>query len=203
MDPLAAVVYFYYVRFFEVTEKMSECRATLLAAQRTATLRHDDESQAALLNLLLRNYLHYNLYEQADKLISKSTFPETTGNNQLARFMYYLGRIKAVQLDYTASHRHLLQAIRKAPQSDVAAGFRQAVYKLSIVVQLLMGELPDRSLFRQPTLRKALEPYYHIANSVRIGDLSKFQETLAKYGSKFKSDKTFTLIVRYGFQHSH
>jgi 26S proteasome regulatory subunit N3 len=168
----------------------------LLVAQRIATLKRDDESQASLVNLLLRNYLHHDLFEQAEKLVSKSTFPESSGNNQMARYMYYLGRIKAVQLDYTASHRHLLQAIRKAPQSDVAAGFRQIVYKLSVVVQLLMGEIPDRSIFRQASLRKSLEPYYHIAQSVRIGDLSKFQETLAKYGSKFKADKTYTLIIR-------
>jgi 26S proteasome regulatory subunit N3 len=29
----------------------------LLAAYRTASLRHDDETQATVLNLLLRNYL--------------------------------------------------------------------------------------------------------------------------------------------------
>src|SRR2546429_6265237 len=48
--------------------------------------------QATLLNLLLRNYFYYNLYDQADKLVSKTTFPETAGNNQQARYMYYLGK---------------------------------------------------------------------------------------------------------------
>lgn len=38
-----------------------------------------------------------------------------------------LGRIKAIQLDYTASHNHLLQAMRKAPQNTITAGFQQAV----------------------------------------------------------------------------
>ena len=63
----------------------------LLAAQRTATLRRDDDCQATLLNLLLRNYLLCDLYDQADKLVSKSSFPESANNAQYARYMYYLG----------------------------------------------------------------------------------------------------------------
>lgn len=59
---------------------------------RTATLRSDFDGQASILNLLLRNYLHYNLIEQADKLVSKSTFPETASNNEWARYLFYLGR---------------------------------------------------------------------------------------------------------------
>ena len=77
--------------------------------------------------------------------------------------MYYLGRIKAIQLDYTSSHQHLLQAIRKAPASTThASGFQQSVQKLSIIVQLLMGEIPERKIFRQPELKKALLPYLSI-----------------------------------------
>jgi 26S proteasome regulatory subunit N3 len=41
--------------------------------------------------------------------------------------LFFSGRIKAIQLDYTASHMHLNQAIRKAPQNTVTAGFQQAV----------------------------------------------------------------------------
>ena len=36
----------------------------LLWLHRTAVLRHDDYGQETLLNLLLRNYLHYSLYDQ-------------------------------------------------------------------------------------------------------------------------------------------
>jgi len=196
LDQLSARVYFYYARFYELTDRLADIRPTLLAAHRTATLRRDDDSQATLLNLLLRNYFHYNLYEQADKLVSKTTFPESAGNNQLARYMYYLGRIKAIQLDYTASHAHLLQAIRKAPQASVAAGFQQSVYKFFIIVQLLMGEIPERSIFRQPILKKALIPYLAITQAVRIGDLNQFQEQLVRYDTGFQSDKTYTLILR-------
>lgn len=58
---------------------------------RTATLRHDADGQAVLLNLLLRNYLTFNLYDQAEKLVSKSVFPELANNNEWARYLYYTG----------------------------------------------------------------------------------------------------------------
>ncbi|EPB85306.1 hypothetical protein HMPREF1544_07920 [Mucor circinelloides 1006PhL] len=196
LDQIAARVYFYHGRFHELSNKLAEIRPIQLAAHRTATLRHDDESQATLLNLLLRNYFFHNLYDQADKLVSKSTFPEKAGNNQAARYAYYLGRIKALQLDYTAAHTYLTQAIRKAPQNNVTAGFQQTAYKFFIVVQLLMGEIPERSLFRQPILKKALAPYLVITQAVRVGDLNKFQEGLAQFDAVFKKDKTYTLILR-------
>ncbi|KAJ3201251.1 26S proteasome non-ATPase regulatory subunit [Entophlyctis luteolus] len=162
MDPLSAKIFFYYERFHEAAGRLAEIRPKLLAAQRTATLRHDEETQAMLLNLLLRNYLHFNLCDQADKLVSKSLFPENAGNSQSARYYYYLGRIKAIQLDYTASHRDLMQAIRKAPKNIKSAGFQQAVHKLAIIVQLLTGEIPERGIFKQPFLMDALIPYLSI-----------------------------------------
>jgi hypothetical protein len=71
--------------------KTNHNNRTLLSALRTATLRNDDETQTYLLNLLLRNYLHYNLYDQAEKLVSKTTVSESAANHQLARYLYYLG----------------------------------------------------------------------------------------------------------------
>ena len=179
-----------------MSNRLAEIRPTLLAAQRTATLRRDNECQATLINLLLRNYFHYNLYDQADKLVSKTAFPESAGNNQLARYMYYVGRIRAIQLNYTESHANLVQAIRKAPQNASTAGFQQAVHKLFIIVELLMGDIPERSIFRQPYLKKALIPYLHIVQAVRIGDLANFQDTLAKYAIVFRNDRTYTLVLR-------
>ncbi|KAI8140645.1 proteasome regulatory subunit C-terminal-domain-containing protein [Fennellomyces sp. T-0311] len=196
LDQIAARVYFYHARFYELSGRLAEIRPMQLSSLRTATLRRDDETQATILNLLLRNYFVHNLYDQADKLVSKSAFPENAGNNQAARYAYYLGRIKALQLAYTSAHTYLTQAIRKAPQNNVTAGFQQTVYKFFIVVQLLLGEIPERSLFRQPMLKKALVPYLHITQAVRIGDLNKFQEGLAKFDAVFKKDKTYTLILR-------
>ena len=184
-----------------------------LAAQRTASLRHDDETQASLINRLLRSYLHYSLYDQADKLISKTNFPASAPNSQYARYHYFLGRIKTVQLDYTAAHTNLQQAIRRAPAPKLAPGFYQAVHKLFVVVELLMGDIPDRSLFRHPVLEKALRGYFDIVKgeptafcqvssadthhlAVRTGSLSQFQSTLSTHAAGFEADKTYTLVAR-------
>lgn len=151
--------------FHGMIDSSTTCRL-FLAAQRTASLRHDDETQASLINRLLRSYIQYSLYDQADKLVSKTTFPTSAGNPQFARYHYYLGRIKAVQLNYTAAHTNLQQAIRRAPPAKTAPGFYQAVHKLSVVVDLLMGEIPERSLFRHPVLDKALAGYFEIVKGM-------------------------------------
>lgn len=146
--------------------------------------------------LLLRNYLHYNLYNQADRLVSKISFPEAATNNLIARYFYYLGRIRAIQLDYASAHSHLTNAIRKAPQGAKAAGFLQAAHKLNIIVDLLMGGIPERSIFRQPMLEKALVPYLQIVQAVRKGDITLFTEAFNKHGNKFRLDGTSSLILR-------
>src|SRR5258708_7312536 len=94
----------------------------LLAAQCTTSLCHDDETQASLINCLLRSYLHYSLYDQANQLLSKTNFPTSAPNLQYACYPYYLGRIK-VQLDCTAVHTNLQQAIHRALAPKLAPGF--------------------------------------------------------------------------------
>ncbi len=183
------------MRCYELTDELSCIKSFLHSRLRTATLRNDFEGQAVLLNCLLRVYLHYNLYEQASKLVSKSVFPEVASNNEWARFLYYLGRIKAIQLEYSEARKHLLQAIRKAPQ-HTALGFKQIVQKLAITVELLLGDIPDRALFREPTLRRTLVPYFQLTQAVRTGNLQRFNEVLENFGPKFQSDHTYTLIIR-------
>ncbi|KAJ3277006.1 26S proteasome non-ATPase regulatory subunit 3 [Terramyces sp. JEL0728] len=191
LDPIQAKLFFFFSHFHDSNGNLSQIQSYNIS--NPDLLLH---LTATLLNILLKIYLTLNLIDQADKLVSKAVFPETVGNNQFARYMYYLGRIKAIQLDYSTSHRHLLQAIRKAPQTPATVGFQQTANKLSIIVQLLMGEIPERSLFRQENLRKALIPYLQITQAVREGDLGKFQEALAKHSDIFHADKNMTLILR-------
>lgn len=195
LDMLAAKCYYYYARSYEVTKQLDAIRPVLHERLRTCTLRSDHEGQATLLNLLLRNYLHYNLYDQADKLVTKSTFPETASNNEWARYNYYLGRIEAIQLKYSAAHTNLLQALRKAPQHS-AVGFKQTVQKFAITVELLLGEIPDKSIFRHESMRRTLQPYFQLTQAVRNGNLSKFNDVLNNFGRQFQNDGTYTLIVR-------
>ena len=76
LDPIAERIYFYASWAFETCGQLAALRSPLLAAHRTATLHHNTTCQATLLNCLLRNFLHYKLFDQAEKLLTKTTFPE-------------------------------------------------------------------------------------------------------------------------------
>uniref|UniRef100_A0A3B3WDM0 26S proteasome non-ATPase regulatory subunit 3 n=1 Tax=Poecilia mexicana TaxID=48701 RepID=A0A3B3WDM0_9TELE len=195
LDLVVAKCYYYHARVYEFLNQLDTIRSFLHTRLRTATLRHDADGQAVLLNLLLRNYLHFNLYDQAEKLVSKSVFPELANNNEWARYLYYTGRIKAIQLEYSEARRTLTNALRKAPQ-HTAVGFKQTVHKLLIVVELLLGEIPDRLQFRQPSLKRSLMPYFLLTQAVRTGNLAKFNQALEQFGEKFQADGTYTLIIR-------
>jgi|EP00670_Eutreptiella_braarudii_P002558 26S proteasome regulatory subunit N3 len=172
-------------------------RPRLLTMLRKATLCHDDLAQEILVNHLLRNYIHHNLYQEADLLVSntKDTLSQPfRSNNQMARYCYYIGRIKIVQLHYNEAHDNFQQALRKAP--DKAIGFKTIATKMSVVVQLLMGEIPPRSVFRQPESQEALYPYLQLTSAVRFGQLQLFNNVVNEYTSVFKQDSTYTLVQR-------
>ncbi|GAQ04822.1 probable 26S proteasome regulatory subunit rpn3 [Aspergillus lentulus] len=204
LDSLAARVYFYYSLFFEQVAPLppspaaavTSIRQPLLAALRTAVLRKDVDTQATVMTLLLRNYLSTSHISQADLLISHNRFPPSASNNQIARYLYYLGRIRAIQLQYTDAHGHLIGATRKSPSSHSARGFYQASHKLLVVVELLMGDIPDRAIFRQPALERALHPYFLLVQAVSVGDLDGFLNIVNTHSATFRKDGTYTLILR-------
>uniref|UniRef100_A0A7N0U5I6 PCI domain-containing protein n=1 Tax=Kalanchoe fedtschenkoi TaxID=63787 RepID=A0A7N0U5I6_KALFE len=194
VDVLASRLYFYYSLTYELTGDLAEIRGNLLSLHRIATLRHDELGQETLLNLLLRNYLHYNLFDQAEKLRSKAPRFEAHSNQQFSRYLFYLGKIRTIQLEYTDAKDSLLQAARKAPVA--ALGFRVQCNKWAIIVRLLLGEIPERTVFMQKGMEKALRPYFELTNAVRIGDLELFKTVADKFSSIFKTDGTHNLIVR-------
>ncbi|THG21548.1 hypothetical protein TEA_010917 [Camellia sinensis var. sinensis] len=219
IDVLAARLYFYYSLSYELTGDLAEIRGNLLALHRMATLRHDELGQETLLNLLLRNYLHFNLYDQAEKL--RSIFGDILnkgGLNSLTTLckrlrlsvtvvpligilchvvlviIYHSGKIRTIQLEYTDAKESLLQAARKAPVA--ALGFRVQCNKWAVIVRLLLGEIPERTVFMQKGMEQALRPYFELTNAVRIGDLELFKSIADKFSSTFSSDRTHNLIVR-------
>nr|XP_023918081.1 probable 26S proteasome non-ATPase regulatory subunit 3 [Quercus suber] len=194
VDVLASRLYFYYSLSYELTGDLAEIRGNLLSLHRIATLRRDELGQETLLNLLLRNYLHYNLYDQAEKLRSKAPRFEAHSNQQFCRYLFYLGKIRTIQLEYTDAKESLLQAARKAPLA--ALGFRVQCNKWAIIVRLLLGEIPERTVFMQKGMENALRPYFELTNAVRIGDLELFRNVAEKFSDTFNSDRTHNLIVR-------
>ena len=168
----------------------------LLSAHRTAVLRHDDYGSAVALNLALRGCLRASAFDAAGKLLSKALFPEGVSSAQLARYLFYKGRVQAIALDYSDALASFNAAARKAPPS--ALGFIAAATKFSVIAQLLTGDLPDRATFvpAHASVRTALAPYFELTSSVRHGDLAAFSRALSVHSSVFQRDGTLTLVQR-------
>lgn len=197
LDQLTGRLYFYYSRVYELQGKILEVRTSLLAFYRSACLHHDTFGQATLVNLILRNYIVNSHYDQASKFLAKTTFPEARSNAQYARYLYYVGRVRAVQLEYTSAHTKLTAAVRKAPTSGtIGKGFRLTATKFAVIVELLTGEIPDRALFNDDEMKTELKPYLAIVLAVRGGDLNQFSNVMKTHEALFKKDDTYMLIQR-------
>lgn len=85
--------------------------------------------------------------------------------------------------------------MRKAPQRK-ALGFRQRATKLLVIVQLLMGDIPDRAIFRQKDLKRSLHPYFRLTQAVRVGDLESFANVTNEFKTVFVKDSLNSLLVR-------
>eukprot|EP01147_Barroeca_monosierra_P005672 gene5672-7245_t len=193
-SPLFSRIFYFYSRAYELLGQSWDTKSHLHKSLRVHTLRQNASAQAVLINSLLRLYLNMDLIDQAELLVSKVTFPETAPNTETARYLYYLGRIKAVQLEYSEADHCLLQASRKAPRS--AIGFNQHVHKLHVIVKMLLGEIPEREIFRDPHLQKPLLPYFKLTQAVRQGEVGTFARVVSEHSSKFQEDKTYKLILR-------
>lgn len=101
-------------------------------------------------------------------------------------------------MQYTEAYLRLTMAVRKAPQEN-SLSFLVEINKLTVIVQLLMGEIPERSLFNVPETRAALTPYFFLTQAVRNGNLPQFHTVVEKYSLLFESDANLTLIQRLGF----
>lgn len=195
LDHLGAKSMYFIGIAYEKMGLLSEIRPILFDAYKMACLQQNHIGQATLMNIIIRSYLAQNLYEQARNFIQKTTFPESSSNNQYARYLYYVGRIKAVQLEYSEAQTCLMHALRKGPEIG-AVGFRVQVQKLLVLVELLMGEIPNRQIFAQADFKKPLGPYYHIINCVKQGEMQKFSQLVSQYGKYFALDKNLSLVHR-------
>ena len=201
LDAIRARTLFYLALAHERHGEASDCRGALLAAHRRASLRRDEIGQETTLNLLMRNYLHYDLYDQAEKLRSKAQLPTSRSNQQACRYLYYLGRIRAVQLEYSDAKECLSQAQRKAPKH--ATGFQVELAKWLVAVRLLLGEIPDArdvavtdAKTGARVARTALAPYLDLVNAVRLGDLERFEAARATHAEAFRRDKLLNVVGR-------
>ena len=66
-----------------------------------------------------------------------------------------------MQLEYGQAQASLTNALRKAPEVG-AVGFRVQVQKLLVIVELLMGEIPQRAIFTNPQFLRPLTAYFEL-----------------------------------------
>lgn len=196
LDPLQAKLYFYLSLAFEQLGNLVDLRHKLMLALRSTSLRHDCESQAVVYNWILRSYVLSEQHDLASKFVARSPFPANASNAQSCRHHFYLARVEAIQTNYDAAREHLQLAIRKAPHADSSLGLLQKAHKLLVVVQLLLGDIPERSLFAQPKLARSLQPYLALCQAVRLGDLARFQKVLTDNSAGFNADANGTIIAR-------
>ena len=107
--------------------------------------------------------------------------------------MYYYGRIKAIQLEYTEALDYLVKSLRKAPSS--AVGFRQTVEKLRVTVELLLGNIPERQLFLQQANKEALAPYFELTKGI--------YEVLYYHGGLLDNDCSYSQVYYNSSKYMH
>lgn len=103
LDHLGAKAMYFIALANEKMGMLPSVRQTMFESYKTSCLHKDLIGQATTTNIILRSYISQNLYEQARQFIIKTNFPANVSNNQYSRYLYYLGRIKAVQLEYSES----------------------------------------------------------------------------------------------------
>jgi 26S proteasome regulatory subunit N3 len=155
-------------------------------------------SQVTLINCIIRYYLNNKNIEMARSFISKTKYIENISTYEDARYLFYIGKIEAIQMNYSDAYTHLSSSFRKAPEKT-GDGFKNLVNKYLILVQLLMGEIPDiKSLMKSNRVRdfEEFKSYLLLLKIVRQGNLEEFKRGIEIYERNFQKDGTFNLVQR-------
>ena len=197
-NTLKAKAYYYLSLITEKLNIQDEIIDELLQAYRTACIEMDYISQVTLINCIIRYYLNNKNVEMARSFISKTKYIENISSYEDARYLFYIGKIEAIQMNYSDSYTHLSSSFRKAPEKT-AQGFKNLVNKYLILVQLLMGEIPDmKGLMKTNRVvdYEEFKPYLLLLKIVRQGNLDEFKKGMSIYEYNFKKDGTLNLVQR-------
>jgi len=195
LDHFFSKIYYYSGFIYEKLGELNNFVPQFLDAYRAACHRNDEQTQATLINYILRSYINDQLYIQAANFIEICSLPENVSPNQQARNLYYEAKIQAVQMKYPEAQAHVIQAIRKASEYTGKA-FRVQAMKLRIIVTLLMGEIPDRSLFSDQEMKSDLYAYFIIVQKVREGNIEEFMKVINEHEDTFKKNDNYNLLIR-------
>lgn len=190
---------FYFLSL--VSERLGKMETLIkeyFSAYRSACIQMDEVTQVTLINCIIRYYLNNNAVEQARSFLSKIKYQENISTNEDSRYFYYVGRIEAIQMNYSDAYKHLNNSFRKAPEK-CAFGFKNVVTKLIIIVQLLMGDIPTvkgiMSLIQNREFM-TFKPYLDLIKAVKNGNLEEFRKVLNTYEKDLIKDGNLTLAQR-------
>ncbi len=160
-NTLKAKAYYYLALITEKLNIQDEIINELQQAYRTACIEMDQISQVTLINCIIRYYLNNKNIEMARSFISKTKYTENISTYEDARYLFYIGKIEAIQMNYSDSYTYLSNSFRKAPEKT-GEGFKNLVNKYLILVQLLMGEIPDmKSLMKSNRVKDFEHILFH------------------------------------------
>lgn len=178
---------------YEVVEQM-------LKYLKVAVLKHDPETQVSIICGILRAYLLRGDILSASEFVSKVEYPTNfnVSTSLEARYLFYMAKIFAIQLEYDTANDYIVAAIRKAPTNgEDSKGFLQIANKLKCVIDLLMGNIPELSFFKNKSIEgEVIKPYFLLTKSVKLGDLTSFTNIINKYKAFFMKDDLYLLSVR-------
>lgn len=195
LDHLYGYIFYNYARVNELNGKLEEIRPRLFMLYKLSSNSKNESSQAMLLNLILRNFIETKNFMSARDFLQNTFFPESKQNNEFIKYLFYTAHVKAVQQQYSEAFTRVTQALRKAPEKGVI-GFKLHAQKLAIVCEMLIGDVPARTIFSHGPLKQYLFPYYELVHSLVKGDIVQFEVVKNKHQEAFKKDSMLTLINR-------
>ncbi|KAL5557815.1 hypothetical protein UlMin_034026, partial [Ulmus minor] len=167
VDGLASIIYYLYVKLHEENGELAQIQGKLHVLHQRAKLRREKISQDALVHEILHYYLKYNLYDQAHMFISKQPLYQPSSNMELSYYKFYSGRIQTIRLEYRDAKESLEVAAQLASFTTLVE-FRELRLHItiwSIMVRLLLGEIPEKSIFKQNgIIPLPLIPYLDLRN---------------------------------------
>ena len=181
-DRLSAKLYFYF------SLSSPDPLSTLLSAYRRCCDMHFHQSQATVVNCILKNYIDAGGYTLALSFLKHCNFPNDASPAQLGRYHFFVGHLKAITLDYASAQHHLQLSLRRAPQNRHSENFRGLVQRHLMVVMMLQGQIPSRATLLDAPL------YLELARAIMAGDIIGFQNIQAH--QEFAADGLGSLIPR-------
>ncbi|KAK8898544.1 26S proteasome non-ATPase regulatory subunit 3 [Tritrichomonas musculus] len=181
-DRIYAKIYFFYS--ITATDPLQ----TILGAYRRSCDLHLHQSQATIVNCILKHYIDVGGYNLALSFLRHCKFPNDASPAQLGRYHFFVGHLKAVTLEYADAQHHLQLSLRRAPQNKYAESFRSLVTRHLMVVMMLQGQVPSRAMLLD------MPNYLSLARSILNGDVAKFQQV--SQNQQFIDDGLAPLVQR-------